>query len=57
MKVKGSLVETNKLAQLRYFGHMKMMTDNILPKKIYEWMSKGQKKGGRPKLTWTPSTA
>ena len=51
IKVKRSLVETIEIAQLRCFGHMKRMTDNRLPKKIYERVSKGRKKSGRPKLT------
>ena len=53
----GSLVKPIKIAQLRWFGHMKMMTDNRLPKKIYEQMSKVWKKRARAKLTWTQGIA
>ena len=44
MRVKGSLVEKIKTAELRWFGYMKMMTDKRLSKKIYKWMSKEWRK-------------
>ena len=31
---------------------MKIMRDHRIPKMIYEWMPKGQRKRGRVKLTW-----
>ncbi|PSN37812.1 hypothetical protein C0J52_22582 [Blattella germanica] len=35
MKVKGSLTEDIKTAQLRWFGHVKRMREDRLPKKIF----------------------
>ncbi|PSN53611.1 hypothetical protein C0J52_00946 [Blattella germanica] len=36
MKVKGSLTEDIKTAQLRWFGHIKRMREARLPKHIFE---------------------
>ncbi|PSN43730.1 hypothetical protein C0J52_26785 [Blattella germanica] len=36
IKVKGSLTEDIKTAQLRWFGHVKRMREDRLPKMIYE---------------------
>ena len=59
MKVKVSLVERIKMTKVRWFGHnrMKMMTDNRLPKNIFEWMTRGRRKRGRPKLMWKQNIA
>ena len=51
MKIQGSLVEFIKLIQLRWFGHLKRMTEDRLPKKMNEWTLIGRKKRGRPKMT------
>ncbi|PSN45506.1 hypothetical protein C0J52_27574 [Blattella germanica] len=48
MKVKGSLT-----AQLRWFGHVKRMMEDRLPKKIIEWQQMGSRTRGRPNITWT----
>ncbi|PSN52366.1 hypothetical protein C0J52_06736 [Blattella germanica] len=53
MKVKGSLTEDIKTAQLRWFGHVKMMRDERLPNMIFEWQPMGRRKKGRPNLTLT----
>ena len=53
MKVKGSLAEDIKTTQLRWFGHVKRMMEDRLPKKIYEWQPTGRRKRGRPNITWT----
>ncbi|PSN38846.1 hypothetical protein C0J52_20915 [Blattella germanica] len=52
MKVKGSLTEDMKTAQLRWFGHVKRMREYRLPK-IFEWQPMGRRKRGRPNITWT----
>ncbi|PSN52553.1 hypothetical protein C0J52_08963 [Blattella germanica] len=53
MKVKGSLTEDIKTAQLRCFGHVKRMREDRLLKKISEWQLMGSRKRGRPNITWT----
>ncbi|PSN35727.1 hypothetical protein C0J52_15679 [Blattella germanica] len=53
MKVKGSLTEDIKTAQLRWFGHVKRMREDRLPKKIFEWQPMGRRKRRRPNITWT----
>ncbi|PSN34532.1 hypothetical protein C0J52_26475 [Blattella germanica] len=53
MKIKGSLAEDIKTAQLRWFGHVKRMREDRLPKKIFEWQPMGRRKRGRPNITWT----
>ncbi|PSN35169.1 hypothetical protein C0J52_23483 [Blattella germanica] len=46
MKVKGSLTEDIKTAQLRWFGHIKRMREDRLPKMIFEWQPMGRRKRG-----------
>ncbi|PSN47663.1 hypothetical protein C0J52_23657 [Blattella germanica] len=54
MKVKESVTEDIKTAQLRWFGHVKRMREDRLPKKIFEWQTMGRRrKRGRPNITWT----
>ena len=52
MKVKQLMMETIKIAELRWFRHMKSITDSSFLEKIY---TNGQRKRRRPKLTWTQS--
>ncbi|PSN45574.1 hypothetical protein C0J52_21040 [Blattella germanica] len=53
IKVKGSLTEGIKTAQLRWFGHVKRMREDRLPKKIFEWLPMVRRKRGRTNITWT----
>ncbi|PSN47039.1 hypothetical protein C0J52_09357 [Blattella germanica] len=53
MKVIESFTEDIKTAQLRWFGHVKRMREDRLPKKIFEWQPMGRRKRGRPTITWT----
>ncbi|PSN56542.1 hypothetical protein C0J52_14741 [Blattella germanica] len=53
MKIKGSLTEDIKTAELRWFGHVKRMREYRLPMKICEWQPMGRRKRGRPNITWT----
>ncbi|PSN39968.1 hypothetical protein C0J52_13388 [Blattella germanica] len=53
IKVKGTLTEDIKTAQLRWFGHVKRMREDRLPKKIFEWQPMGRRKRGRSDITWT----
>ncbi|PSN51041.1 hypothetical protein C0J52_15415 [Blattella germanica] len=52
MKVKGSLTEDIKTAQLRWLGHVKRMREDWLPKN-FEWQPMGRRKRGRSNIIWT----
>ena len=54
---KGITGLNNLNADLRWFEHLKRMIDNRVPKNKYEWMPKGWRKMGIPKLTWTQNIA
>ncbi|PSN48909.1 hypothetical protein C0J52_03480 [Blattella germanica] len=43
MKVKESLTEDIKTAQLRWFGRVKRMKEDRLPKKVFEWQPMGRR--------------
>ncbi|PSN37395.1 hypothetical protein C0J52_23846 [Blattella germanica] len=47
MKVKGSLTEDIKTAHLRWFGDVKRMRKDRLPKKIFEWQPMGRREDDR----------
>ncbi|PSN42990.1 hypothetical protein C0J52_22940 [Blattella germanica] len=54
MKIKGSLTEDSKSAQLRWVGLVKSMKeDRLLSKKIFQWQPMGRRKRGRPNIVWT----
>ncbi len=44
-----TILETIQYKQLQWFGHVKRMKDNRIPKIILEWFPAGRKKRGRPK--------
>ncbi|PSN55089.1 Vegetative catalase [Blattella germanica] len=58
MKVKGSLREDIKTAQLRWSGHIKRMREDRLQKNISEWQADGKKKKRTTEyiITWTENT-
>jgi hypothetical protein len=56
MDTEVTLTETIEAEQLKWYGHMKCMEEDRLPKKIYEWTPIERKKRGRPRNTWKKKT-
>jgi hypothetical protein len=38
---------------LQWYGHVKRMPEERIPKLVMEWITTGEKKRGRPRKTWT----
>jgi hypothetical protein len=49
VKEKPDIIEKKRL---QWFGHIKRMPEERIPKLIMEWISRERKKGGRPRKTW-----
>jgi hypothetical protein len=47
-----SVLEAIEEIRLRWFGHVKKMSGNRLPRKILEWEPEGTRRRGRPKERW-----
>jgi hypothetical protein len=52
MELEVTLTDTVEAKQLKWYGHMKSMEEDGLPKKIYEWTPIERKKRRRPRNTW-----
>jgi hypothetical protein len=52
METEGTLTDTIEAKQLKWYGHVKRMGEDRLPKKIYEWTLIERKKRGRTRSTW-----
>ena len=52
--VQKSLIDFIKNKQLKWYGHVKRMTEDIFPRKVLEWVAPGRKRRrrGRPRITW-----
>jgi hypothetical protein len=51
MVVGKNILEVTEEKRLRWFGNVKRMPGNILPRKILEW-EQGTRRRGRPKERW-----
>jgi hypothetical protein len=51
MGVKGKLDVIEK-KRLQWYGHVKRMPEERIPKLILEWIPLGRQKRGRPRKTW-----
>jgi hypothetical protein len=49
MEVGKNILKVTEEKQLRWFGHVKRMPGNRLPRKILEWEQEGAQRRGRPK--------
>jgi hypothetical protein len=49
MEVRKNILEVTEEKRLRWFGHVKIMPENRLPRKILEWEPEGTRRRGRPK--------
>ena len=54
MSVKGKPDVINIIQQerLQWYGHVKMMPEERIPKLIMDWMPRERRKRGRPRKTW-----
>jgi hypothetical protein len=52
MEVVKNILEVIEEKRLRWFGHVKRMPGNRLPRKILEWEPEGTRRRGRPKERW-----
>ncbi|XP_046674870.1 uncharacterized protein LOC124363653 [Homalodisca vitripennis] len=52
MKRKETIVEAIRQKQLVWFGHLKRMDEERLPKILMEWLPTERRKRGRPRETW-----
>jgi hypothetical protein len=51
VKEKLGIIDVIEKKRLQWYGHVKRMQEERLPKLIMEWIP-GERKGGRPKKTW-----
>jgi hypothetical protein len=52
MEVGKNILEVAEEKRLRWFGNVKRMPGNRLPRKILEWEPEGKRRRGRPKERW-----
>jgi hypothetical protein len=52
MEVGNNILEVTEEKRLRWFGNVKRMPGNRLPRKILEWEPEGTRRRGRPKERW-----
>jgi len=52
MKEMPDIIDTIERKRLQWYGHVKRMQDERLPKLIMEWIPEERRKRGRPRKTW-----
>jgi len=52
MNVTRSLLDDIKTKQLKWYGHVQIMEEGKLSKKVMKWSPPGRRKRGRLKATW-----
>ena len=52
MKVSGSIIEDIEKQQLVWYGHVRRMGPERLPRQVLEWIPPERRKRGRPPATW-----
>ena len=52
VKEKQDIIDIIERKRLQWYGHVKRMQDETLPKLIMEWIPGERRKRGRPRKTW-----
>jgi hypothetical protein len=52
VKGKPDIKDIIEKKKLQWYGHVKMMTEERMPKLIMEWIPEERRKRGRPRKTW-----
>lgn len=52
MNVNHTIIDDIRAKQLIWYGHMRRMTDERIPIKVFQWTLKGRRKRGRPRRSW-----
>jgi hypothetical protein len=52
VKKKPDIIDIKEKKRLQWYGHVKRMQEERLPKLIMEWIPGERRKRGRPRKTW-----
>jgi hypothetical protein len=52
LKWKPDFIDIIVNKRLKWYGHVKRMSEERIPKLIIEWIPEGRRKSGRPRITW-----
>jgi hypothetical protein len=52
VKEKPNIIDIIERKRLQWYGHLKRIQDERLPKLIMEWIQGERRKRGRPRKTW-----
>jgi hypothetical protein len=52
VKEKSDIIDITERKRLQWYGHVKWMQEERLPKLIMEWIAGERRKRGRPRKTW-----
>jgi hypothetical protein len=52
VKEKPDIIDSIERKRLQWYGHVKRMQEEILPKLMMEWIPGERRKRGRPRKTW-----
>jgi hypothetical protein len=52
VKAKPDIIDIIEKKRLQWFGHVKRMTEERIPKLIMEWIPEERRKRGRSRKTW-----
>jgi hypothetical protein len=52
VKGKPDIIDIIEKKRLQWYGHVKRMPEDIIPKLIMEWIPQERMKRGRPRKTW-----
>jgi hypothetical protein len=52
VKGKSDIIDIIEKKRLQWYGHVKRMPEDRIPKLILEWVPEERRKRGRPRKTW-----